>query len=88
MDTTDEVPDWAKVWFDRDVAEWLHVIADKYFAGNVELAMNEMLRITMAMYNKPDDRWAGIEEHRRAHARGEAEAERLRRQGRRQAGTG
>lgn len=73
MATTDEVPDWAKLWLDRDVAQFLHVLADKYFGGNVELTMNELLRISMAMYNKPDDRWAGIEAHRRAHARGESE---------------
>lgn len=77
--TTDEVPDWAKVWLDHDVATWLHVIADKYFAGNVELAMNEMLRVTMAMSTKPDDPWAGIMAQQKAHSRGQREAERRRR---------
>lgn len=73
METTDEVPDWAKVWLDRDVATWLHLIADKYFAGDVGLALNEMLRIPMAMHNKPDDPWAGIMAHRWSKARGEDE---------------
>jgi hypothetical protein len=70
METTDEVPDWAKVWLDRDVAAWLHVQADRFFGGNVDLALNEFLRVVMEMSAKPDDPWAGIEAHRRAHARG------------------
>lgn len=73
METTDEVPDWAKIWLERDVASWLHVIADRYFAGNTELALNEMLRIPMALSTKPDDPWAGIEAHRKAKMRGEYE---------------
>jgi hypothetical protein len=73
METTDEVPDWAKVWLDRDVAQWLHTTADREFGGNVELCMNEMLRVVMAVSTKPDDPWAGVERHRRAFARGAAD---------------
>ena len=76
MDTTDEVPDWAKLWLDRDVAEFLHKIADEHFDGNVELTLNELIRILKAMYNKPDDMWAGIEAQNLAHHR--VQSERLR----------
>lgn len=77
--TTDEVPDWAKLWLDRDVAVWLHEIADKYFGGNIELTLNEMLRVPMAMSAKPDDPWAGIMAHQKSRSRGEYEAEQRRR---------
>lgn len=43
----DEVPDWAKLWLDIEVAEWLHRQADDYFDGNVERALNETLRLAM-----------------------------------------
>jgi hypothetical protein len=75
METTDEVPDWAKVWLDLDVAAWLHEVADKYFAGSVQLALNEMLRVPMAMSQKPDDRWVGLEAKKKAHEAGERHAQ-------------
>lgn len=78
-DDTDEVPDWAKVWLDRDVAAWLHLQADKYFGGDINLTLNEMLRIPMAMSAKPDDPWAGITAHRQARSAGEAAVQRQRR---------
>lgn len=44
---TDEVPGWAQLWLDEDVAAWLHAEADAYFGGNVENAMNHHLRLAM-----------------------------------------
>lgn len=73
METTDEVPDWAKLWLDRDVAQWLHIEADRYFGGNVELCTNEMLRIVMAMSMNPEDPWIDVIQHGNAHARGRLE---------------
>lgn len=73
-----ERPDYPEgaFWLDRDVVQFLYVIADKYFGGNRDLALNEMLRITMAMYQKPGDLWAGVEQHKWAHIRGETERRR------------
>lgn len=69
MDTTDEVPDWAKLWLEPDVAAFLHRVADSYFNGDVNLALNEVLRINVAMYEKPNDMWAGIVAQNEAHVR-------------------
>lgn len=70
MSTTDEVPDWAKLWLADDVAAWLHKIAVTYFGGDVEMALNEMLRVPMAMSSQPDNPWAGIEAQLAARERG------------------
>lgn len=72
-----EYPEGA-FWLDRDVVEFLNVIAEKYFGGNRDLALNEMVRVTMAMYNKPDDMWAAVDRHKWAHQRGQSEARRRR----------
>jgi hypothetical protein len=70
-----ERPEYPKgaFWLDRDVAEHVIIVADKYFGGNRDLALNELVRVTMAMYAKPDDMWAGIERQKLAHWRGERE---------------
>jgi hypothetical protein len=73
MESTDEVPDGEKLWLDRDVATWLHLEADRHFAGNVELCMNEMLRIVMQMSLHPDDPWIDVIQHQNARARGRRE---------------
>jgi hypothetical protein len=74
--TTGEVPDPEQVWIDADVGRWLHLIAGKYFGGNVSLCLNEIIRISMAMYNKPDDLWVATERHNLAHEKGATEARR------------
>jgi transposase-like protein len=74
MSSSGESPSPEQVWIDADVGRWLHVIADKYFGGNVSLCLNEIVRISMAMYNKPDDHWVATEAHNIAHQRGAAEA--------------
>lgn len=76
MASREEVPDPEQVWIDPDVGKWLHLIADKYFGGNVSLCLNELVRISMAMYAKPDDHWVATEAHNIAHLRGEAEVRR------------
>lgn len=48
------------LWLDRDVAEWLHRIADEHFNGDVEKAMNTCLNALMKAEEKPDDCWAAI----------------------------
>lgn len=61
---------------DREVGEWLRKIADRYFAGNMSLALNEMLHIPMAMQKAPDDMWADAWAHKAAMDRGQAEIRR------------
>jgi hypothetical protein len=46
---------------DDDVADWVHQIADDYYNGDVQKAMNVMLTTMMKMHQKPDDVWGPIE---------------------------
>jgi hypothetical protein len=69
-DTTDGVPDRAELRLDLDVAKWLRGIAVEFFGGDVQTALNEMLRVPMAMNASPDDPWAGIEARLAAKQRG------------------
>lgn len=64
-----DIPESAQLWLERDVAEFLHQVADEYFDGDRPLALNELLRIPMAMYAKPSDVWAAIEQQNAAHVR-------------------
>lgn len=48
------------MWLDRKVAVWLHEVADQYYGGNVETAMNEALKAVMKAEQNPEDRWAAI----------------------------
>jgi hypothetical protein len=50
---TEQVPDWAKVWLHRDVAQWLHALADAKFQGDVEAALNATVRSVMNQQREP-----------------------------------
>lgn len=74
-----ERPDYPEgaFWLDKDVADWLVVIADRHFAGDRDMAMNEMLRVVMEIWKKPNDLWAGVHRHGNALLAGQR-AQRLR----------
>ena len=54
------------LYLDREVAEWLHRIANEYCGGDVSRAMNQGLRALMEAERKPDDPWAAISKLARA----------------------
>lgn len=56
------------LWLDLDVAEYLHQIADAYYDGDVEQAMNACIRAVMAAEKAPDDPWAGISQQAASRA--------------------
>jgi len=64
-ETTDDVPDWAKIWLDLDTAQWLHELADRDYGGDINVALNSVLRAEMARTAKPQDKWAGLEVRRK-----------------------
>ena len=53
-----DIPETALLWLDRDVAAWLHRVADRDFGGDRQLALNGELRATMAADPVRDDPWA------------------------------
>jgi hypothetical protein len=62
-ESTDEVPDWANVWLDDDVAAWLHEQADEHFDGDVGRTLNSAVRVVMALVTQPQDPWAAVVTH-------------------------
>lgn len=48
------------MWLDREVAVWLHKLANEHYRGNVQTAMNEALKAIMKMEQNPEDRWKAI----------------------------
>lgn len=59
-------PDWSSIWLDPDVAQWLHEQAERLFGGDTGLALNEFIRVLMAMERQPDDMWAAPQAKLRA----------------------
>jgi hypothetical protein len=55
---------------DLDVAEWLHMIADKHYDGDFETALNDALRAVMSRETPPKDPWATITMMNRMRAAG------------------
>lgn len=56
------------LWLALDVAEYLHKIADAYYDGDVEMAMNACIRAVMAAEQAPNDPWAGISQQAASRA--------------------
>lgn len=48
------------LWLDRDVAAWLHRVADERYGGDVQRAMNVKLTVAMLVDLHPEDPWRGI----------------------------
>lgn len=67
--TTDEVPPSARLWLDPDVARWLHLQADKHYAGDVERALNEAIRTVMLQVAEPGNPWAALQHQLRSRQR-------------------
>lgn len=61
------------LWLDRNVAVWLHRVADEHYGGDVERAMNEALRAMMMAEANPEDPWAAInvQDASRRYAKGD-----------------
>lgn len=55
-----ESPERGPLTLDVDVAQWLHELADKDYAGDVGQAMNESLRAMMIAMREPADPWGAV----------------------------
>lgn len=53
------LPEQALLWIDPEVMKWLYTVADDRYAGNVEKALNVMLRVAMKVHLGPEDDWWG-----------------------------
>lgn len=60
MYVDDEVPESARLELEPDIAAWLRLIANAYYRGDMEHAMNESLRAIMEMEQAPNDVWGPL----------------------------
>ncbi len=63
--------EWPPLSLDRDVAVWLHILADRDYDGDMRLALNEMLRVVMAQSQGPGEPWAALERRHRGRVQGQ-----------------
>lgn len=54
-----EVPEDAQLWIDPEVMKWLYTVAEDRYNGNVEKALNVILRVAMKVHLGPADDWWG-----------------------------
>lgn len=52
------------------MALWLHTLADKYYDGDLQRAMNACLRAVMVAEAQPDDPWAAVSWQAQDRSRG------------------
>lgn len=62
---SDDVPDYAKVWLELDVAQFLHEEADLHYDGDVSVALNTIMRAVIKLSQNPEDPWAFIDKRMR-----------------------
>lgn len=53
-----DVPEEALLWLDEDNAVFLHAMADRFFAGDVNTALNAVVRSVAQAQQAPHDPWA------------------------------